>query len=560
MKPTTQQPYPAYPGPQYPQYAPGYQPTPAVQIARPVQPAQPALAAPPAAPAPPTTSGPSTPAPAQEKSNGYVGQLRTLVKSSGIYALSSLAGPLTSLVLAPVLTHTLSRDEYGALSVLLAAISLIAGITQLGLGNAFFRAYGYDYESRRERLRVLSTLVGLLLAISIVATLAMSLGAAFIALLLFQSALLTAPVQAAALVVLLQNLSVPGLAWLRAENRPTLYATLSIANLLVGLVATLLFIGPLHLGMTGALLGTASGYAIVVFSMLPVILWEAGLTFDREMAGNMLSFGVPLVASFVSVWVLQLSDRYLLSRFGSLAETASYSIAYTLGNVLGVLVISPFNLAWPTTMFSVARRRDAPQIFRLIFRWFSVALLLAAFGLSLAGKFLLEVLFPDSYHGASPVISLVAMSMVFYGIYNVFNVGISIKRKTWYAVVLTAEAAIFNVVLNVLLIPLTGALGAAFSTLLAYAFLSFLAYLVNNQMYPVPFEIGFFLSALTIGIALYFIAAFLVQGLDPLSSAVLYGLIWLTYVVILLLLARLPLRQLARLRHSFPGRSVKRSL
>ncbi len=519
-----------------------------------MQPAQSALPTPSAGPRA------STPAPTSEKANDYVGQLRRLVKSSGIYALSSLAGPLTSLVLAPFLTHALSRDEYGALSVLLSAISLIAGITQLGLGNAFFRAYGYDYESRRERLRVLSTLVALLLVISIAATLAMSLGAALIASLLFQSALLTAPVQAAALVVLLQNLSVPGLAWLRAENRPALYAVLSITNLLVGLLATLLYVGPLHLGMTGALLGTASGYAVVVFGMLPVILWEAGLDFDREMAHNMLSFGMPLVASFVSVWVLQLSDRYLLSRFGSLAETASYSIAYTLGNVLGVLVISPFNLAWPTTMFSVARRRDAPQLFQLIFRWFSVVLLLAAFGLSLAGKFLLEVLFPASYHGASPVISLVAMSMVFYGIYNVFNVGISIKRKTWYAVVLTAEAAIFNVVLNVVLIPLTGALGAAFSTLLAYAFLSLLAYLVNNQMYPVPFEIGFFLSALALGIMLYLGAAFFVQSLDPVSAATFYGLTWLAYAVMLLILARLPVRQLVRLRQALSGRRVKRSV
>jgi O-antigen/teichoic acid export membrane protein len=115
-------------------------------------------------------------------------------------------------------------------------------------------------------------------------------------------------------------------------------------------------------------------------------------------------------------------------------------------------------------------------------------------------------------------------------------------------------------VLNVVLIPLSGALGAAFSTLLAYAFLSFLAYLVNNQMYPVPFEVGFFLCVLTIGIALYFAAAFLAQGLDPLSSAVLYGLTWLAYAVILLVLARLPLQQFARLRHSFPGRRVKRSL
>ncbi len=500
--------------------------------------------------------------PPPARPNAYVGQLRSLLKSSGIYALSSLAGPLTSLVLAPFLTHSLSSDDYGALSVLLSATSLVAGITQLGLGNAFFRTYGYDYESPGERLRVLSTLVALLLLISLPLTIVMTAGATLIAMVLFQTQTLTAPVQAAALVVCLQNLSVPGLAWLRADNRPTLFAVLSVANLVVGLGTTILLVGPLHLGMTGALLGTASGYAIVVFSMLPLIVWRAGLTLDRAMAHNMLTFGLPLVSSFVSVWVLQLSDRYLLSRFGSLAETASYSIAYTLGNVLGVLVISPFNLAWPSTMFAVAKRRDAQRTFKLIFRWFSMVLLFTAFGLSMSGKLLLDLLFPASYSAASPVVSLVATSMVFYGIYNVFTVGISIKRKTWYAVVLTAEAAIFNVVLNVVLIPLAGALGAALSTLLAYAFLSLIAYLVNNQMYPVPFEVGLFLIALAMGTLLYVASAIAVQSLDAWSAILLCILVLLFYGFTLLILARFPFRRLFQLYQTyfFSGKRVKRRI
>src|SRR5579859_3986968 len=57
----------------------------------------------------------------------YGALVRDLVKSSGIYAISSLASPLVSLVLAPFLTHSLSSADYGALIVLNTVITLIAG-------------------------------------------------------------------------------------------------------------------------------------------------------------------------------------------------------------------------------------------------------------------------------------------------------------------------------------------------------------------------------------------------------------------------------------------------
>src|SRR5438874_415824 len=80
-----------------------------------------------------------------------ISHIRTLIKSSGIYTLSSLAGPLISLVLMPFLAHRLSSTDYGALAVLNTATILFAGVTQLGLGSAFFRAYSYDYESQSDR-------------------------------------------------------------------------------------------------------------------------------------------------------------------------------------------------------------------------------------------------------------------------------------------------------------------------------------------------------------------------------------------------------------------------
>ena len=48
------------------------------------------------------------------------------------------------------------------------------------------------------------------------------------------------------MVMLLQNLAIPGLSLLRAENRVVRFTVLSIVNLLVNLGATIMLVGVLH--------------------------------------------------------------------------------------------------------------------------------------------------------------------------------------------------------------------------------------------------------------------------------------------------------------------------
>lgn len=443
---------------------------------------------------------------------GYKAQVQNLLKTSGVYALASLASPLVSLVMAPFLTHALSHEDYGLLAVLNTAIALLAGLTQLGLGSAFFRSYNYDYETKKDRLAVLSTTVLLLLLLSVPTIVATVLLAPWLTSVVLSSPSSVDALKISALVVLLQNLTVPCFAWLRAESRAGYFAALSIANLLINLATTLLFVGPLHLGVGGSLLGTGCGYAVIAVCVYPFILFKAGVKFRSDVAKGLLSFGLPNVTNFISIWVLQLSDRYLLSHFGSLAQTASYAVAYSLGGILSVVVLSPFSLAWPSAMFTIAKRADAPHIFQLVFRWYIVILLIAAFGLSLACTVILNLFFPASYQSSALIIPVISLSTLFYGVYNLFTTGISIQKKTWYAVVFTTISALANIGFNLVLIPLYGAMGAALSTLLAYIVLALVAYFVNQNFYPIPFEIGKFVLVLTVGVSCYIAGIILGQG------------------------------------------------
>jgi O-antigen/teichoic acid export membrane protein len=438
--------------------------------------------------------------------------LRKFVKDTGFYAISSLVTPLVSLVLAPFLTHHLSSADYGMLTVMNTLITLAVLITQLGLGSAFFRVCELDYPSDGDRRYVLGTVTILLALISLAVLLGATLTASFLARIFLKQSSLGGLFILAATIILLQNLTIPGLAWLRRNNHPLSYSLLSISNLLITLLANVMLVGVLHLGLTGSLLATLCGYAAVVLGLVPVVLLHAAFKVRTDIVWSLLTYGVPLIFDLVAFWVLQLSDRYLLSLFSSFTETARYAVVYTLGSAVAVVPLGPFTAAWPVAMFAIARREDAVEIFKVMFRWFGLLMLFSAFGLSLLGKILLDWLFPPSYHAAANIIPIIALSIAFYGTCHVFMVGISIKRKVWLAPVLTTIAALVNIALNLLFIPSFGAIAAGMSTLIAFAVLAAMTYVVNQRVYPVPFEISLFIAATLIGIALYIGSDFLGQG------------------------------------------------
>jgi O-antigen/teichoic acid export membrane protein len=317
-----------------------------------------------------------------------------------------------------------------------------------------------------------------------------------------------------------------------------------LISLFFNLGANVILVGVLHLGVPGAMSAIGGSYAVVAVCTLPLVLQRAGLHLRFDIARKLLFFGVPMVLSFISVWVLQLSDRYLLSYFGSLAQTASYTVAYTLGGALSPVILGPFNLAWPSIMYTIAKRKDAAQIYQLVFRWYGFVLLVAVFALSLIATMLLNVLFPPVYHSAAPVIPIVAVSTMLYGIYNIFTVGIFVQRKPWFIIIFTSLAALVNVGLNIILIPLYGSMGAALSTLLAYALLASIAYIVNQRVYPIPFEIGKFLFALLVGIGLYAGSTALGKTQNAVGTWGIYMCALALYTGYLLLLGKVPVRTL----------------
>ena len=83
-------------------------------------------------------------------------QLVGLARHSAIYGVGGLIARVLAVVLLPLYTRYLTREDYGAIGTLIALTSVLAVLLRLGTQSAFFRYY-FDSKEREDKLVVVRT-------------------------------------------------------------------------------------------------------------------------------------------------------------------------------------------------------------------------------------------------------------------------------------------------------------------------------------------------------------------------------------------------------------------
>jgi O-antigen/teichoic acid export membrane protein len=109
-------------------------------------------------------------------------------------------------------------------------------------------------------------------------------------------------------------------------------------------------------------------------------------------------------------------------------------------------------------------------------------------GITLLGEDIIKIISTEIYYQASTIVPYIALSYLFFGIYFMINIGISIKKKTEYSALILGFSAVVNIILNYILIPKYGINGAAISTLISYLILLISAYFINNKLYDIKYQ------------------------------------------------------------------------
>lgn len=94
----------------------------------------------------------------------------------------------------------------------------------------------------------------------------------------------------------------------------------------------------------------------------------------------------------------------------------------------------------------------------------------------------------QQYLGASKIVGLLTFSYVMIGLTYIAAIGLAIVKTSTPTGVAVTFAAGLNIILNFLLIPSMGMMGAAIATLISQSIVPVYLFWRSQQMYPIPYR------------------------------------------------------------------------
>ena len=412
--------------------------------------------------------------------------LRRLARHSAIYGLGGLVSRFIAILLLPLYTRYLTPADYGAVETLLALLAVLVTILRGGISSAFFR-FWFDSDDPAHRRLVLRTSFWYTMT---AATVGMLLGWAFaseISQFLFGSTDRTWLVRAAFVALWAQMNYEQMTAVFRVEERSVAFVIASLVNILITIGATILFVVGLRWGATGLVVGNFTGTLCVYVALLAYRREQLGLQFDRQLYKAMEKFGLPLVPSGLFLWVSNFIDRFLLVKLSSTAEVGLYSIGVRLSSAITLLFVA-FRTAWPAFAYSIEDDREARRTYGYVLTYLLLIACWVSLALGLLAPWLVQLLTTPKFYGAARVVAPLAFASSIYAGYVVIAIGIGRARRTQFNWVVTGAGAVVNVVLNLILIPPYGMMGAAYATIAAYAVMFVGMTWRAQHIYRVPYQ------------------------------------------------------------------------
>lgn len=409
-----------------------------------------------------------------EKRKGKTG-MKTVQGSKGAYlaknvllfSLMGLAPKIMSLLLVPLYTSRLTQGEYGIYELLSTTVSLFLPILTVDIQDAAVR---FALEGKYDRSKIFS--------ISLAVTMAGTGLAALGAYLVYKLGLFDVDREYLLFFVLMflcNGLYNIVTCFCRGIDKVGVMAAGSILTTAVILLGNVVFLVCFDWGLRGYLaanlLGTMLG---VLYCVIDGRLWRYfTIRWDKKLAGEMLSFGFPLVFAGVAWWVNNASDRYIMTFMCGVAASGLYAVAYKIPNMLSAIQ-NIFTQAWSISAVRDFDKEDGDGFMGRMYGMMHTAMVLACSGILLcnipAAKLLYAGEFFEAWHFVPPLL----LSVVFDAM-SVFLGGILTAMKDTKTISLTAIiGAAVNTVCNFLFIYLWGGYGAALATMLGCGAVLFL--------------------------------------------------------------------------------------
>lgn len=253
---------------------------------------------------------------------------------------------------------------------------------------------------------------------------------------------------------------------------------------------------------------------------------------DKKLLKEFLSYGFPLIGLTLTIYILNVADRYVIDYYYGEGAVGVYSANYTIASSVFTLLTLGLSKGFYPQLLSFWSKGDVDGSERVLGNALRNYLLLgvpSAIGLSFVAKDLSHLLFGEAYWGGYAVMSLSAIGMFFFGLSEYFNKAYELKKDTFQITKNSLFASGLNIILNLIFVPVFGMIAAAFTTLFCFAIYAVICLFRRERSISIRLSSGFLRNLIIMNsfllISLFVLDSLLVPGVFRLISLVFAGII-----------------------------------
>ncbi len=430
-----------------------------------------------------------------------------LAGQTAIYGLSSVLGRVLNFLLVPLYARLFLPEEAAVYVEMYAYVAFFNIILTYGMETAFFR---YS-EIADDKNKVYSTTL-----ISILST-----SALFIVGMLFYSQqianLIKYPEHPEYIIYFIFIVAIDAInaipfAKLRADNKAMRFALIKTTNIAINIGSNLLLllVIPYLYNIVDSVAtkqflsnftdGTPQVAYIFVSNLIASFvttlllipeIFKIKFKLDFALLKSMLAYAFPLLifglAGIVNETIDRVLLKYLLPSETAMHDLGIYGMCYKI-SIFITIFIQAFRYAAEPFFFSQHKESNAKEVYAIVMHYFIIVCLFMFLGIMLYMD-IVKHFVSAKYFSGLHIVPILLFANIFLGIFYNLSIWYKLTGHTRFGAYLSLIGAGITIALNIVLIPLLGYLGAAWTTLICYFAMMVLSYMIGEKYYPVPYNI-----------------------------------------------------------------------
>lgn len=405
---------------------------------------------------------------------GVFADIRKLLRFSSHHLTGRAIGMALGFVSFPIFTRIFSVEDYGAINLVLQTVLVFTVLSKAGLQNSVQRFEPeFAKGSTKDNQNFFCTIF---------------LGSAAIAALcavLFAIGLTLAParilpigatgvVLLAALLIFARAARAMYLNMLQVEGRTVILNVLEVTIKAVTILAICLLAIWWKRTITSFFLGLAAVEIGALVLLLPSFAHRCGRdvrSCDVALLRKFVKFGLPLMWAELAWVALDSGDRFLIQFFRGPEAVGYYSAAYNVSTYAQEIIMTPLNMAFFPVCVQLWTHKGEERTKEFLSRTLTYFALMAIGiigGTFVVSHDLIVLLASERYQQADVLLPWLVAGLTISALQVFFKTGLMLQQRPMKIARATTAAAIFNIGVNVVLIPELGVLGAAIATFLSY--------------------------------------------------------------------------------------------